>query len=40
MSNKQTIQVEDLTVAYDGTPVLRDVNVEVDSGRITAIEKV
>lgn len=37
MSNKQTIQVEDLTVAYDGTPVLRDVNVEVDSGRITAI---
>lgn len=37
MSNNTAIQVENLTVAYDGTPVLLDASVEIAKGKITAI---
>lgn len=37
MSINYTIKVENLTVAYDGTPVLLDAGLEVGKGKITAI---
>jgi len=37
MLRDKSITVENLTVAYDGTPVLLDADLEFEKGKITAV---